>query len=66
MSDFSYLRRLSSGMPTAESPKTGSEHFACEHSGLCQIFKLLVASSGKIRNIFFYGRNDCFKKDSVM
>lgn len=55
MSDFSYLRRLSSEMSTAESPKTVSEHFAWEHSGLCQISKVVVASSGKIRNIFSMG-----------
>ena len=42
-------------MSTAESPKTVSEHFAWEHSGLCQIFKVVVASSGKIRNIFSMG-----------
>ena len=42
-------------MSTAGSPKTGSEHFAWEHSGLCQIFKVIVASSGKIRSIFSMG-----------
>ena len=42
-------------MSTAEIPKTVSEHFAWEHSGLCQIFKGVVASSGKIRNIFSMG-----------
>ena len=28
----------------------GIEHFACEDSGLCQIFKLMVSTSEKIPN----------------
>ena len=30
--------------------ETGSEHFACQDSGLSQIFKLIVSTSEKILN----------------